>query len=395
MSMSTRHRHRRRTLVVVLVAALAGLLPAVPAQAAASSTTTLKLSQSGIRHGEMVWITGKVTSGGKASPGRKVVVERRLGSGSWKTVGTPKTSASGTFTVRQRPTHEFSFRARVLATSTRGGDASVVRTISFTAGDRTLAGRAKVLGARVGAPTSGIGRPTVSGVRSVAYRTYGKEMLVQVRSTKNVLRTWLVYGDVLVAYKKQGGPKGSLGVPIADPKCGLLEGGCVQRFQHGSIYDNRRTKGVVAMGSGRKTEIIAAERSQVGYQQKTFNSSKYNAWVGRVGAWCSVFQSWAAVASGNPGVIPKHARWADFLADVRAHEKLGKTPKVGSLVFFDTISDGRTQATHVGLVVKVKASTIVTIEANTSTPGGHGDGRGVYQKERPRSWALYYAYPAY
>ena len=395
MSMNTRHRRRRRTFVVLLVAALAGLFSAVPADAATSSTTTLKLSQTGIRHGEMVWLTGNVTSAGKASPGRKVVIERRLGSAGWKTIATSTTASAGTFSVRQRPAKAYTYRARALASGSRAGDASATRTVHFTTGARTLAARAKLLGARVGSPTSGIGRPTLSGVRSVAYRTYGKEMLVQVVSTTNVTRTWLVYGDILTAYKKQGGPKGALGVPIADPKCGLLESGCVQRFQHGSIYDNKHTKGVVAKGSGRVTEIIAAERSQVGYKQKTYNSSKYNSWVGRVGAWCSVFQSWASVASGNPGVIPKHARWADFLADVRAHEKLGKTPKVGSLVFFDTISDGRTAATHVGLVVQVKKSSIVTIEANTSTPGGNGSGRGVYQKERPRSWALFYAYPAY
>jgi hypothetical protein len=48
----------------------------------------------------------------------------------------------------------------------------------------------------------------------------------------------------------------------------------------------------------------------------------------------------------------------------------------------------------VGIVVKVKKSSIVTIEGNTSTPGS-ATTRGVYQKERPRSYALFYAYPAY
>ncbi|MDM7831767.1 CHAP domain-containing protein [Cellulomonas edaphi] len=387
-------RSLRRLLAVATVATVAAALPALPASAATPSTTTLKLSSSGIRNGEMIWLTGKVTAAGKASPGRSVRIERRLGGGAWHTVGTSTTSSSGTFTVRQRPAKEYTYRARAAATATRAADTSPTRTVRHTVGDRTLGARAAILASRIGAPTGSIVKARVDG-HAVAYRSYRKGLLVKVSSTVRADRTWLVYGDILATYRARGGPKGWLGLPLADPRCGLLEGGCVQRFQHGSIYDNRHTKGVVAAGSSRATEVIAAARSQVGYKQKVFNSSKYNAWVGRNGAWCSIFQSWAAVASGNPGVIPKQSSWRAFLADVRAHERLGSTPKVGALVFFDTITDSSTAATHVGLVVKVKKSSIVTIEANTSTPGGHGEGRGVYQKERPRSWALYYAYPVY
>jgi len=391
-------RRRSRRVVAVLVAALVTTgLGVGPAHAATrASTTTLTLSQTHIRYGEMVWLTGKVTSGGSASKARKVVVERRLGSGSWAKVATTTTSSKGTFTVRQRPTKEYTFRARALATATRAGDSSPARRVDLTVGARTLAARAKALGSHAGKATSSAVKAKVSGTKAVTYRSHSHGLLVQVTKTSGTVRTWFVYGDILTAYRKQGGPKGALGVPLADPKCGLIESGCVQRFQHGAIYDNKNTKKAsVALGSGRVTEVIAAEKSQVGYKQKTYNYSKYNVWAGRVGAWCSVFQSWAATASGNRAAIPQHASWAAFLKDVRAHEKLGKTPKVGSLVFFDTISDGKTAATHVGMVVKVKKSTIVTIEANTSTPGSHGDGRGVYQKERPRSWALFYAYPSY
>ncbi|MEN0129213.1 MAG: CHAP domain-containing protein [Brevundimonas sp.] len=388
-------RHRRLLTVAAvtsLAAALPAVLPAPRAEAATPSTTTLTLSSSSIRYGEMVWLTGKVTAAGKASAHRKVVVEQRYHGGAWRTVATSTTSSTGTYSVRQRPAKEFTYRARVLATSSRAADASPSRTVDLTVGARVLSARASILGSRLGAPSGATTKATLAGDH-VTYRSYGKGMLVQVSGAAT--RTWFVYGDILSAYRKSGGPKGSLGVPIADPKCGLLESGCVQRFTHGSIYDNKHTKGVVAKGTGRKTEVIAAARSQLGYLQKSYNNSKFNVWVGHRGAWCSVFQSWAAVASGNPGVIPKHATWAKFLADVRAHEKLGHTPKVGALVFFDTITDGSTAATHVGLVTKVHASTIETIEANTSTPGTGGQGRGVYAKERPRSWALYYAYPEY
>ena len=58
------------------------------------------------------------------------------------------------------------------------------------------------------------------------------------------------------------------------------------------------------------------------------------------------------------------------------------------------LDDGVFEATHVGIVVKVKSSTIVTVEANTSNPKNSSQ-RGVYQKERQRSRALFYAYPEY
>lgn len=373
-------------LATVLAATGIGLV-AAPAQAAGTAVV-LNVSQSRIKHGEMVWFTGKVTVGGKAAS-RSLALERRSGS-RWVRVASSTSSSSGTFTVRQRPAKEYTYRVRAVAS----GAASRARTIDFTAGARTMASRTSALGSRLGAPTTAVRAATVSGKKSVRYRSFTKGMLVQVVNPSGSMRTWFVYGDILAAYRKAGGPTGKLGVPVADPKCGLIESGCVQRFTGGSVYDNKNTKPAVAYGSGLKTEIIAAARSQVGYVQKSFNRSKYNAWSGRVGAWCSVFQSWAAAASGNPGVIPQHDRWASFLADVKRNEKLGKTPKVGALVFFDTIADGRTEATHVGIVVQVKSSTIVTIEGNTSTPGS-ATTRGVYQKERARSFPLFYAYPNY
>lgn len=373
-------------LATVLAATGIGLV-AAPAQAAGTAVV-LNVSQSRIKYGEMVWFTGKVTVNGKGAA-RSLSLERRSGS-RWVKVAAPHASSAGSFSVRQRPAKEYTYRVRAVAS----GVASRTRTVTFTSGRRTLDSRAAALGSRLGAATSAVRSATVTGKKSVRYRSFRTGMLVQVVNPSGSMRTWFVYGDVLKAYRAAGGPAGKLGVPVADPKCGLLESGCVQRFTGGSIYDNKNTKPAVFYGTGRKTEVLAAARSQVNYLQTSFNRSKYNRWAGRVGAWCSVFQSWAAAASGNARAIPQHDRWSTFLADVKRHEKTGRTPKVGALVFFDTISDGRTAATHVGIVVKVKKSSIVTIEGNTSTPGSAAT-RGVYQKERPRSYALFYAYPAY
>lgn len=383
-------RRRSGAILISAVLAATGLgAAAVPAQAAGTPVASLKVSATHLKHGEMVWFTGRVTSAGKAAPGRKLVLQRHKGS-SWTNVATSTSSSTGSFSVRQRPASASAYRVKVVSS----GKVSTVRRVTFTSGARSLGSRAAILSSRLGASTGSTASAKVAAFSSVRYRSYAHGMLVQVVRPSGSTRTWLVYGDILATYRKAGGPKGALGAPLADPRCELVEGGCVQRFTGGAIYDNAHTRGFVAKGTGRKVEVIAAARSQVGYRQKTFNSSKFNTWVGRKGAWCSVFQSWAAAASGNSSVIPQHARWADFLADVRAHEKIGTTPKVGALVFYDTILDGQTRATHVGLVVKVSKTTITAIEGNTSTPGD-SNGRGVYQKVRPRSIPLYYAYPRY
>jgi len=227
-------------------------------------------------------------------------------------------------------------------------------------------------------------------------REYAKGMLVQVKK-KGERRTWLVYGDIYRAYRKAGGPKGKLGVPTGDPRCGLPEAGCIQRFTKAAIYDNKSTKGVVQTGKGRRAEILAVARSQVGYSPSRKNATKYNKWVGSVGqAWCSSFLSWVSYAAGTGKTIPRHKRLTGLLKDIRENKvmKTGSAPKKGALVFFDTFDDGVVEATHVGIVVKVKSSTIVTVEANTSNPKNSSQ-RGVYQKERQRSRALFYAYPEY
>ncbi|ROS31225.1 CHAP domain-containing protein [Cellulomonas sp. PhB150] len=386
--MVTKQRWSVMTIVAILVASGLTVL-APPAGAAGRTVVTMSVSSQQVRRGEMVWFSGKVTAGGKAATGRSLALQRRSGS-TWTTVATSTTSSKGTFSIRQRPAAEHTYR--VLAKA--AGVASARRSIEITGGKRGLWQRADILGSRLGTAKGSTASATVKGTKSVRYRSFTKGMLVQVTKASGTQRSWLVYGDILTAYRKRGGPTGWLGVPLADPKCGLLESGCVQRFTGGAIYDNKNKAAVVVRGTGRKVEIIAAAKSQVGYQQTSYNNSKYNKWAGRTGAWCSVFQSWAAAASGNTWVIPQHARWASFLADVRKNEKLGSTPRVGALVFYDTILDGKTAATHVGLVVEVRSKTIVTIEGNTSTPGA-SDGRGVYQKERPRSMPLYYAYPRY
>ncbi|MDR6861990.1 peptidoglycan-binding protein [Phycicoccus sp. 3266] len=71
------------------------------------------------------------------------------------------------------------------------------------------------------------------------------------------------------------------------------------------------------------------------------------------------------------------------------------SPRVGDLVLY---SFGASEAIHIGIVEKVNATTIQTIEGNTSPDdsGSQNNGGGVYRRKRTRSWGIrgYYR-PAY
>ena len=392
------HRALRHALAAALAAVLTLSGTAAPADAAPrKTTTTLKVSHTSIRKGEMVWLKGKVkTRSGKAVKGVKVRLERKAPGGSWKRFATLKTRKDGSFSQRQQPAKSYTYRARTVKTSKYAYSRSPNRAVKHQSSDRKLGPRAKELRSTLGKGKHRVRTISVKGTERVRYRSYKKGMLVEVKKPDKKYRTWLVYGDIYRAYVKAGGPKGKLGVPIADPKCGLMEAGCVQRFSKGAIYDNKNTKGVVAKTKGRKAQVLAVALSQAGYTQTRKNDTKYNRWVGSVGqAWCSSFLSWVSRAAGSKA-IPKHKRLKGLLKDIRQNKvmKTGSKPKVGALVFFDTFDDGVVEATHVGIVTKVKSNTILTVEANTSNPKNSAQ-RGVYKKERQRSRALFYAYPEY
>jgi len=394
-----RLRERLRTVAVVGLAAALALVPLTPAAHAARRPVDLTSSVSDTRivKGELVWLTGSVhTRSGRAVKGAKVRVERRTAKGSWTKVTTVRTTANGTFSVRERPEKQYFYRVRVLATDSTKKVKGPQRRVRFAVEDRTLAERADQLGSRLGAPR-GAATTTRVGTARVTHRNFAKKLLVEVAKPSSV-RTWFVHGAIREAYLDAGGPDGRLGVPLADPRCGLIEGGCVQRFSGGAVYDNRSTtRATVVHGTGRRTEVLATGLSQVGFAEKRNNTSKYNAWTGTLGQpWCAAFQSWVAAASGNPGVVPKRARLHQLMTVLRRKhpERFGAKPKVGALVFFDNSRDGDPEPTHIGMVLEVRKSSIVTIEGNTSNPAT-GTGRGVYRKVRTLTHPIYYWYPEY
>lgn len=387
----------RATFVAIVSLDLAFVAAPVPAQAAPPKVTvSLRVSHSSLAKGEMVWIRGKVrsASSGKPVKGAKVRIEQRTSDG-WQRLATRKSKANGKYTFRFRPEAAGTIRARVVKSAKARKATSPQRSVRFTTADRSLEQRSSALGKRTGKAKGKVRSAKVTKKTTATWRNYSKMMLVEVAKPKKT-RTWLVYGDIRTAYRKAGGPKGRLGVPLADPKCGLRETGCVQRFSGGAVYDNKNTKkATVVYGKGRRTEVLAAALSQNGYAG-TSRSSKFNTWINSTGQpWCSAFISWAGEAAGSDA-IPKHARLYQLMRDLQANapERFSTKPKRGALVFFDNDDDGVREPTHIGIVLRVRKNSIVTVEGNTSNPATRS-GRGVYKKVRSKSHPIYYWHPKY
>ncbi|MDO9381185.1 MAG: hypothetical protein Q7T56_20250 [Nocardioidaceae bacterium] len=198
--------------------------------------------------------------------------------------------------------------------------------------------------------------------------------------------------DVADAYDRVGGEDGRLGEPVSDVRCGLLEDACVQRFAGGAVYANPSAPSGVEIAYGRPdvAAFAAAARSQVGYTEPAFRRSKWNDWVGADVAWCGIFQSWAARASGNDDAVPASR---DFPALITATQsdtsRLSSEPSVGALAFMD-LEDAGTP-THVGLVVAHDGLDVQMVEGNV----GPTDGRAVVEATRTDPPVLYYWTPRY
>lgn len=389
---------------VVSSLATAQAVPAAPLAAKKATKVTFNVSDTKVRKGERIWFAGRVTASPKS--GRKVVIERRKAGGSWKSYTTTKTRSNGKFRGTVRPTAVYEYRARVTAKGASPAATSATRKVAFSTGKRNLTQRAQMIGsARLGKATTKVKvlsakqrkATKVKGATTIKHQRFAKGLLVSVTKSGST-RTWLVTGKILKKYLAAGGPTGKLGVPVVDAKCGLIESGCVQRFSRGTIYSSSwKSKASWTPVTGSKGEVIAAARSQVGFRYRYatpgVQHTKYNSWMGSTRAWCSFFQSWASAASGNGSTIPKANSFQKFRSQVGKTMKTGKTPKVGALVFFNTVPPAGTP-THVGLVIAVSGSTITVVDGNTVGPLPAGY-RGVLERTWPRSRALYYAYPSY
>ncbi len=79
------------------------------------------------------------------------------------------------------------------------------------------------------------------------------------------LGTYAVYGGIRTEFDRTGGPAGTLGWPTAGDECGLVGGGCLQRFQNGVIYYS--SLGTFSLSSSANTayEAVLGPRGVLGY----------------------------------------------------------------------------------------------------------------------------------
>jgi len=381
---------------------------AVPAASTATArVVTTTATPAAVVRGEQVLFAGAVKAGGKPVAGVTVQLVRRISATSREVLGYAVTSASGAYAIPGRPAVAGDYYVRVLASGTSPAAHGPVLPVRLVGGNRTLDQRAQLLAARLGAATGGVttlsakARAAVgdSAVTRVRTRAYARGALVEV-TRGGVVRTWFVGSKIRTRFVAKGGAAGTFGVPTQDARCGLLEQGCIQQFSKVAAYQS----GTVAaahyqQGRGAAAQYLATARAQLGYREPAWRKSKYNAWVGGHLAWCSVFQSWVAAASGQPGAVPKRATFPSFVKAVKAQLRTYSrgTSKVhaGTLVIYDLATGGRGAPTHAGVVVRVTKTKVTAIEGNSSTGLGFTDKRGVYVHTRARSSVVLFAEPAW
>jgi len=137
-------------------------------------------------------------------------------------------------------------------------------------------------------------------------------------------------------------------------------------------------------------DLISVATTQIGYTEGNSTSqqggtsggsgnyTKYGAWYGiNPGAWCAMFVSWCANQAGIPSsIVYKHAscdlgmQWfqnkGQFQFSKAVTPSTTYTPKRGDIIYFRTKTNQITDSTHVGIVYAADASTVYTIEGNTS-----------------------------
>ena len=391
------------TVTALVASALVSPPSAIAADTRAPSELTLQSTNLDVHLGETMWLSGTLIAGDIAMGGSTVLLQQSPNNSTWTTVGTTKVTDRGSYSFVTRPITPGYFRTYYGGSGTVKPSVLGALPYSFVNVGRALEARAELMGpSRLGVrstdvlsiPADDIVSITVNSA-PVRYQKFPVGTLVEYGAGTS-LRTWFVTGEANRVYWANGGPRGRFGVPIMDANCALIESACLQRFSGGSVYSgpSARQTGIY-FGTGRATEVIATALSQVGYKAPSSNISRYNVWAGSNYPWCSIFQSWVSVASGNGSLLPVASRFSYFHSTALSWGRTGSKPAIGALAFFDThTSDGVRAATHVGLVQGYNAQYIWTIEGNTTPNDGSG-GRGVYLKKRVIGHPMYYVYPAY
>lgn len=144
--------------------------------------------------------------------------------------------------------------------------------------------------------------------------------------------------------------------------------------------------------------IVHMALSQVGNEAPTGDDKYiefYNSVVGtnfgvNSTAWCAIFVSYCARHVGVPtSVIPNFAsctvsRDSFWKPRNRYIERKHANPQPGDIIYFDWAGTTRGQLDHVGIVIDVTGSEVITVEGNTK--GGYST-YGVRKKSYPKNWS--------
>ena len=150
-----------------------------------------------------------------------------------------------------------------------------------------------------------------------------------------------------------------------------------------------------------KQQILNRAIGEVGITEYPPNSNcvKYNDWYynkkgisGGSYPWCMTFIQWVFKDSG---LLPlKTASCSALYNKFKALGQIVVDPQPGDIVFFKW-NTSNYPCQHVGLVVSVGGSSIVTIEGNTSI-NSNDNGGSVMKRQRPRNKSIVaYARPRY
>lgn len=143
-----------------------------------------------------------------------------------------------------------------------------------------------------------------------------------------------------------------------------------------------------------KNKVLSIAAKEIGYTEIYSNKTKYwddlkKSFQGQ--PWCNAFVNWIFVKAFGEAEAKKllctPKEWSFYTPTSAQYFKNANqwhtSPEVGDIIFFKNTS----RICHVGIVEKIDASTITTIEGNTTCKGFHDNGGGVFRKTYKRTYA--------
>ena len=132
-------------------------------------------------------------------------------------------------------------------------------------------------------------------------------------------------------------------------------------------------------------KVLAVARGELGTKESPAgsNRTKYGKWFGLDGyAWCMTFVMWVFAQAGALGLLPKKtASCGELMRSAKAAGQwVTKDFRPGDVVIYDFPGGAATD--HTGIIERVTASGVVTIEGNTSQAGSQSNGGQVCRKSR-------------